>query len=213
MIIHTLIVGIVETNCYIVETDNKNAVIIDCGDEADRILQFVEEKGLTVKQIFLTHGHFDHICAVADIVLKTGAEVFVHEKDAPMLINANLSLASAVPVIKFKPVTNYNLISDGDVIALDELEFKVMHTPGHTSGGVCYICGGAIFSGDTLFAGTVGRVDLPNGSFNEILKSVAKLAALHGNYTVYSGHGNATTLDIERETNVYIKGTYDDNSF
>ena len=125
MIIHTLIVGIVETNCYIVETDNKNAVIIDCGDEADRILQFVEEKGLTVKQIFLTHGHFDHICAVADIVLKTGAEVFVHEKDAPMLINANLSLASAVPVIKFKPVANYNLISDGDVIALDELEFVI----------------------------------------------------------------------------------------
>ena len=213
MKIHTLILGEIAENCYIIEAQSKNAVIIDCGDEAERVLSFIQKNGLTVKKILLTHGHFDHMNAVSEVVKNTGAEVFIHKNDAPMLLSPNLSLAYFMPAMKFNPVLNYKTIADGDVIIQDELEFKVLHTPGHTLGGACYICENAIFSGDTLFAGTVGRTDFPGGSFEEIKKSVDRIADLEGNFDVYCGHGEATTLDIERKTNMYLKGNYDDNSF
>jgi len=213
MKIHTLILGEIQENCYIVETDNKSAVIIDCGDEAERILSFIKSNGLTAKKILITHGHFDHTGAVAQIVENTGAEVFIHKDDATMLESGTLSLASLIPTMIFYPVLIYTTVEDGEVITQDELEFKVMHTPGHTPGGACFICGNAIFSGDTLFAGTVGRIDFPMGSFEDIIKSVKKIADLEGDYRVYCGHGESTTLDTERATNVYIKGTYNDDSF
>jgi len=213
MKIHTLILGDIQENCYIIETQNKNAVIIDSGDEAERILDFVAKNGLTVKKILITHGHFDHTGAVFEIVEKTGAEVYIHLFDAQMLESGTLSLASLIPSMKFKPFLTYKAIQDGDVITQDEIYFKVIHTPGHTPGGVCYICGDTIFSGDTLFAGTVGRVDFPTGSFDDIIKSVKKLAELDGDFAVLSGHGEPTTLEVERKTNVYITGTYNDDSF
>lgn len=213
MKIHTLILGEIEENCYIVETDNKSAVIIDCGDEAERILSFIKSNGLTAKKILITHGHFDHTGAVAQIVENTGAEVFIHKDDATMLESGTLSLASLIPTMIFHPVLKYTTVEDGEVITQDELEFKVLHTPGHTPGGTCFICENAIFSGDTLFAGTVGRIDFPMGSFEDIIKSVKKIADLEGDYRVYCGHGESTTLDTERATNVYIKGTYNDDSF
>lgn len=204
MKVHTIPVGFLAENCYIIELENGNAVAVDCGDESEKILSFLNSHNLTLKKILLTHGHFDHINAVADIVKKTGAQVFIHEDDEPMLTSSRLNLSSSMPNIHFKPFDNAIKIHDGDVIKQDDIEFKVMHTKGHTKGGVCYICNDVIFSGDTLFAGDVGRTDFPGGSYPEILASVKKLAELEGNYIVYPGHGPSTTLETERKTNMYI---------
>ena len=176
-------------------------------------MNFVYEKGLTVKKILVTHGHFDHIGAISSIVAKTGAEVFVHPADASKLQSAEKSLANLVPEVKFNKVTKYTPIFDGEKIEQDELIFHVIHTPGHSKGSVCYVCQDFIFSGDTLFCRSVGRTDFPDGSLDDIKKSVKKLADLKGDYTVFCGHENSTTLDEERANNVYIKDNYNDNNF
>lgn len=203
--IYKLIVGVIQSNCYVIETENKNAVIIDAGAEADRIFALLEEKGLTLKKILLTHGHFDHIGAVAEIVQKTGAEVYIYPADASKLQSEEKSLANVIPGQKFAKVTKYTPVNDGDVIVQDELSFRAIHTPGHTKGGVCYVCLDNIFSGDTLFAGTVGRTDFADGSLEDIKTSMKKLVALEGNYNIFCGHDKSTTLDEERKNNVYMR--------
>lgn len=213
MVVYKLIVGVIHANCYIVETKNKNAVIIDPGAESHKIMDFVEEKGLSVKKILLTHGHFDHIGAVSSIAKKTGAEVYIHPADASKLQSSEKSLAYLVPEVVFKKVTKYNPIFDGEDIEQDELSFHIIHTPGHSKGSVCFVCNNFIFSGDTLFCGSVGRTDFPDGSLQEIKTSVNKLADLKGDYTVFCGHEASTTLDEERANNVYIKDNYNDNNF
>lgn len=213
MIIYKLIVGVIQSNCYIVETEKKNAVIIDPGAESHRILDFINDKGLTVKKILITHGHFDHIGAVSSIVKKTGAEVYIHPADASKLQSPEKSLANLIPNVKFNKVTKYTPVFDKDTVTQDELVFDVIHTPGHSKGSVCYVCKEFIFSGDTLFKGTVGRTDFPDGSFEDIKKSVNKLADLKGDYTVFCGHESSTTLDEERANNVYIKDNYNDTNF
>ncbi len=204
MKIKTIPVGFLDENCYIVSLNNGDAVAIDCGDEADKILEYLRGENLTLRKILLTHGHFDHINAVARIVEQTGAEVFIHEADAPMLTDAKLNLSYSIPEISFNPVNKSTTVKNNDIIKQDDLDFSVMHTKGHTQGGVCYICENVIFSGDTLFAGDVGRTDFPGGSYSEIIESVKKIAALDGDYIVYPGHGPSTTLDTERKTNFYI---------
>lgn len=213
MVIYKLIVGIIQANCYIIETEKKNAVIIDPGAEPEKIMDFVEAKGLTVKKILVTHGHFDHIGGVASIVTKNDADVYIHPADAAKLQSPEKSLATLIPDIKFNKVTKYIPIFDGEKIEQDELIFHVIYTPGHSKGSVCYVCQNFIFSGDTLFCGSVGRTDFPDGSLEEIKKSVKKLADLKGDYTVFCGHEKSTTLDEERATNVYIKDNYNDNNF
>ena len=111
-----------------------------------------------------------------------------------------------MPSFNFKPIIEATTIEDGDTIVQDELTFKVIHTPGHTKGGVCYLCGGSIFTGDTLFYGDVGRTDFPGGNYNEIINSVKRLAVLDGDYKVFPGHGMASSLERERNFNSYIKG-------
>ena len=213
MKVQVIFVGSLQTNCYVISTENNNAVIIDCGDEANKILAYTEKEGLTIKKILLTHGHYDHIGAVAEIAKKTGAEVFIHENDKPMLTSEEQSLSKFIPNSKLNVIEQVTTIDDGDIIAQDELEFKVMHTKGHTKGGVCYICEDIIFSGDTLFCGDVGRTDLPGGNYQEILESVKRLAKLEGDYKVFPGHGFTSTLEKERKTNMYIKGNIDDYNF
>ena len=213
MVVYKLIVGIIHANCYIVETEKKNAVIIDPGAESNKIMDFVEEKGLTVRKILVTHGHFDHIGAISSIVKRTGAPVYIHPADASKLQSPEKSLANLVPEVKFNKVTKYTPVFDEDDIKQDELVFHVIHTPGHSKGSVCFVCNNFIFSGDTLFCGSVGRTDFPDGSLEEIKKSVNRLADLEGDYTVFCGHEKSTTLDEERATNVYIKDNYYDNNF
>ncbi len=212
MKIKTIPVGMLEENCYIISTQNNNAVAIDCGAEAEKIMRYLENEKLTLKKILLTHGHFDHIGAVAEIVAKTNATVYIHSLDSEMLSDNTLNLALTIGA-KVKSVDEFVEIKDGDIITQDEFEFKVLHTSGHTKGGVCYICENSIFSGDTLFKGEVGRTDFPGGSFPEILASVQKIARLEGDFDVYSGHGESSTLERERNQNMYIKGNYNDTDF
>ncbi len=212
MKIHAISVGAIQTNCYVVETDLKNAVIIDCGDEAQRLLQFCRNNGLVIKKILLTHGHFDHIGAVSGIVKETDAGVFIHKNDSLMLTDGQLNLSYMISS-EFTAIDSYTEIADGSVISQDELTFKAIHTPGHTSGSVCFVCGDAIFSGDTVFQGSVGRTDFPGGSFELIKNSVDKISALEGDFNIFPGHGASTTLNIERRTNLYFGNNYNDSDF
>lgn len=213
MKIHTLMLGEMPTNCYIIESDKKNAVVIDAGSEGQRVLSFAKNQGLSIKKILLTHGHFDHVGGVEEISIATGADVLIHKEDVPMLTSENLSLAYFIPTFNFVPVSSFRIIGEGDIIILDELEFLVMHTPGHTKGGVCYICEDVIFSGDTLFKGNVGRTDFAGGSFEQIKNSVDRIADLEGDFKVYPGHGESTTLERERKSNMYVKGNNNDFNF
>ncbi len=191
-------------NCYIVTSDQGNAAVIDPGGKAEEILSYLGKNGLTAKKILLTHGHFDHIAAVWELKQATGAEIAVHELDGEMLTSPVKNLAAMFGE-DYRPVAADVLLQDGDRAVLDELVFQVIHTPGHTPGSVCFLVGETLFSGDTLFAGSIGRTDFPNGSYAQISESLKRLEALEGDYTVLSGHGEQTTLDRERNCNPYLR--------
>lgn len=204
-------VGQLAANCYIIETENKNAVAVDAGGDFERLKKYLDDNGLCLKKILLTHGHFDHIGATNQLSKEYGAEVFVHENDAKMLTDRFESLAEAAGGMPHTDVEEYTTISDGDVITQDELSFEVIHTPGHTRGGVCYRCGNSIFTGDTLFKMSMGRTDFPGGSAAQLFASLKKLDSLEGDYDIYPGHNEPTTLDYERKYNAYLKGNpYED---
>ncbi len=193
-------VGQLMTNCYIVWDENtKNAAVIDPGDDGAFIAQNLKKKGLNLQYILLTHGHFDHIGGVDELLETCGSspKVYISEKDMalPSAFGENVHLDPSVVTFWLH----------GDVITMDSISFKVMSTPGHTPGSVCLICGDVIFSGDTLFQGSCGRTDFPGGSWKEMAASLKKLYNLPGDYTVFSGHTNSTTLDWERKTNMFMQ--------
>lgn len=197
--------SICDTNSYIVASDAKNAVLIDAPDDADFILEQIEKRGLTLKKILLTHGHYDHIGAAAQLKEKTGCEVCIHTLDRQKLTDEEESRAIFHSLeINFVKCHDSAPLNDGDVIEQDELRFTVLHTPGHTQGSVCYIIGDIIFSGDTLFRETIGRTDFPGSSGVQMAASLHRLAGLEGDYTVYTGHGYPTTLDHERKHNRFM---------
>lgn len=144
MKIYRIPVGELLANCYIIETENKNAVAIDPGSDFQRIKNLLDEHELTLKKILLTHGHYDHIGAAGEAADVYGAQVYIHEEDAPMLASGTKSLADAIGAGQFNEITKFTTVTNGDVIILDELSFEVIHTPGHTRGGVCYKCGNAL---------------------------------------------------------------------
>lgn len=185
------------TNSYIVETDSKNAVLIDAPADAGFIISQLRESGLTLKKILLTHGHIDHTGAVYDLVEKTGCEVYIHSADITKLYDADLSLSNYLG-IPLKPYKDAKALSDCDIIIQDEIKFEVISTPGHTSGSVCYISGDVMFSGDTLFYRSVGRTDMVDGDSETLIKSLKRLKEIDYDYTVYSGHGAPTSLADEK---------------
>ena len=199
-----LTVGPLQTNCYIVYGKDNKAAVIDPGFCAEVIEKKLNELGLTLDKILLTHAHFDHIMAVEDL-RKCGAELYIHKEDLRMLNDPNLNhmLSAAGREIEIKKVEH--LLEDGDVIEVGGEELKVLHTPGHTQGSVCYISDEWIVSGDTLFKETVGRTDLYGGDFDTIIRSLKKLQALDKDYAVYAGHGDCTTLNYEKNNNIYMK--------
>lgn len=197
-------VGSLGTNCYIVSDDGGHAAIIDPGGDARRILSSVKASNLTVDFILLTHAHFDHIMAVEELRDATGASVCVGAGDAPMLCNAQLNLSAMVYPTQAVELTADRLLADGDTVSFGDTHLTVMETPGHTGGGVCYLGEDALFSGDTLFAGSIGRTDLPGGDMTVLRRSLVRLAALDGDYTVYPGHGEETTLSFEKAANPYL---------
>ncbi|MGB9612641.1 MAG: MBL fold metallo-hydrolase [Candidatus Margulisiibacteriota bacterium] len=189
MNIHIFIVGPLETNCYIVEDEkNREAIIIDPGDEPEKILDFLEKHPLKVREIIVTHGHFDHVGAVWQIKEKLKVKVLMHKNDLPLL-----SLTTS-------PLPD-RLLIEKDRVDLGELSFEVLHLPGHTPGSIGLYCEKekVLFSGDTLFAGTWGRTDLPYSSEKDMATSLKKLLKLPPETKVYPGHGETTTIGEEQD--------------
>ncbi len=204
MKIVTVAVGPLATNCYLILSDKNNAAVIDPGFNAPLLLQHLHSLGARVQMILLTHGHYDHMGAVRQLQQETGARLVAGKKELPMLRDAKMSLAREVfddPEYVLAPDV---LLEEGESVQLDELTFTCIETPGHTEGGVTYRVGGALFTGDTLFKESAGRTDLYGGDYGKLKASLAKLAALEGDFAVYPGHGDATTLEYERQTNSYI---------
>lgn len=193
MLIKTLTVGHLATNCYVVtDEDSLLCAVIDPGDESGTILDYLEDNKLQCKAILLTHGHFDHVGAVAAVMEETGAELYMHLNDCGEWPN------------KFDAPDGTHFYDDGDSVTVGALRFGVIATPGHTPGGVTLQCGDALFTGDTLFRDTCGRTDLEGGDTQTILRSLRRIAMLPGEYDVYPGHMEPTTLDRERRFNHYV---------
>lgn len=188
------------SNSYLVTADGKTALCIDPAQPS--ISDEAEKRGLQVKYVLLTHGHFDHVGGVSAL-RQAGAKVGCLDKEQALALGrGNLAAEFGVPVPPFS--VDFTL-KDGERTELCGISVSVLATPGHTAGSCCFLIGENLFTGDTLFAGSVGRTDFPTGDFREIEKSVKKLYALAGNYRVYTGHGEETTLEHERKFNGYIK--------
>lgn len=203
--VERLCLGPLEACCYLVYDRAKNAAVIDPGDQPDLAAARLEALGLAPKGILLTHGHFDHVGGVNRLAERFALPVYAGLGEE-RLLEAPVSLFPGLPAADERPVRWERLLGEGDRLSLGTLEFEVLATPGHTPGGVCYRCGEALFTGDTLFAGGVGRTDLPGGDGAALKRSLEKLAALEGGLTVYPGHGPATDLDRERRSNPYLRG-------
>lgn len=205
MIIKDLTVGPIMANCYIVGCEEtKAAAVIDPGDEADRILMVLAEAGLTVKAIINTHGHFDHVGANQRMKEVTGAELLIHSLDAPMLSQLSATAASWGMSSDNSPAPD-RMLADGDMVPVGNIVFTVIHTPGHTPGGISLHADNAVFVGDTLFAGSIGRTDFPGGDFGVLKASIqGKLFTLDDDVTVYPGHMGLTTIGREKRTNPFV---------
>ena len=192
--IYTLPLGDYQTNCYIVSQENNDScLVIDPGYEPEIILSFLAEKKLTVAAILLTHCHFDHVGAVKELAAETDCKVYLCPKD--------LTLPPMLTAGKLYYTHTY---AEGDRLTLAGIPVTVLETPGHTPGSVCLVMENHLFAGDTLFAGSCGRTDLPGGDSRVMRDTLRRLAALTENYKVYPGHGHGTTLDWEKKTNPYL---------
>ena len=199
MQIYTVPAGMLRANSYIVTENGTDAVLIDCGGAQP--LAFARQKGLNIRSVLLTHGHFDHIAGCAELQA-AGAQIGCAEAEKSLLTSpVNLAAEMGVRIPAFSVDFTFQ---GGDELDLCGLKFTVLATPGHTPGGVCFLCGDSLFTGDTLFCESVGRTDFPGGSTSQLRESVKKLLALPGNLTVYPGHDEPTTLEHERMFNPFV---------
>lgn len=206
MIIKRFIAGIYGANCYIITDENKKeSSIVDPGGTDTEIFEYIISGNLKVKYILLTHGHLDHIGGVEYLREKTGAKVAIHKNDAPMLLDSKLNLSGmSHNEIICRPADI--LLKDIDILNLGELKIEVLHTPGHTPGGVCFKIDNVCFTGDTLFKNSIGRIDFPGGDFETIISSINnKLFNLNNNIIIYPGHGENSTIGQEKENNPFFK--------
>ncbi len=190
------------TNTYLCVGDGGECVVVDPGLDGRSVANKLKEKGLTPSHILLTHGHFDHVFGVRDLVRETGAKVVIHTADAEMLADPYKNAAAhyfGARLEEYPSAKADLLVNDGDVVSVGSLDFSVVHTPGHTKGSVLYLCKDLMFSGDTLFSYGFGRTDLYGGSTEEMMRSLGKILALPGNPKLLPGHGNSSHLDRERD--------------
>ena len=206
MNVAVLTLGPLATNCYLVwEEDSTAALLVDCAGSARDILREAQQRGLAIRLIVNSHGHTDHIEALAGLKEATGAELAIHELDAPMLADPMLS-GAAMWGFSQESMAADRVLREGDEIAIPETDvtLSVLHTPGHTPGSICLLGEAVLFTGDCLFAGGIGRVDLPGGDERAMMASLARLAKLDAALVVYPGHGPATTIGAEAEGNPWL---------
>ncbi|NOX35238.1 MAG: MBL fold metallo-hydrolase [Deltaproteobacteria bacterium] len=206
MIIKKLEVGPIMANCYILGCKlTKEAAVIDPGDDADRILMALSKSGLKVKYLINTHGHFDHVGANKRMKEVTGAKLAIHPDDEIMLDELSSSASMFGLSAENSPPADI-LLKDGDEITFGKITLKVIHTPGHSKGGVCFYTKGHLFSGDTLFAGSIGRTDLEGGDYDTLISSIKqKLLGLDDETKVHTGHGPETTIANEKRMNPFLR--------
>lgn len=204
MILKQLVVGPFASNCYIVGSEsNKEGMIIDPGAGTKQILSNISDLGLKIRLLVLTHGHMDHVGAVKGVKEATGAELAIHADDTRFLRRLSLNTLYSLSV----PPEPERLLGDGDSIDIGDLHFTVLHTPGHSPGGICLLGNGVLFSGDTLFNAGVGRADFPGASHSQLMNSInTKLMVLPDDTVVYPGHGPHTTIGAERRNNPFLRG-------
>lgn len=206
MILETLLVGQLDVNCYILAcNDTKEAAIIDPGGHAAEILDAVKKLGLRPKYIICTHGHADHIGAVEQVKKATGAQVLIHQADAHMLTDAQKNLSAFLGEnIVLAPADR--LLKEGDRVQVGKLELKIINVPGHTPGGICILVDDIVFSGDALFARSIGRSDFPGGNHNDLINGIKeKIFTLPPDTKVYPGHGPDTTVGDEIRHNPFFR--------
>ena len=207
MIIKELVVGPLMANCFICGcSKTKEAVVIDPGGDADTILLSLADAKLKVKYIINTHGHFDHVSANGKMKDATGADILIHPLDAPMLEKLSSNAAFFGVSVENSPPCDQTL-EEGDTVSFGDVTLKVIHTPGHTPGGISLYTNGVVFVGDTLFAGSIGRTDFPGGNFNTLISSIkTKLFNMKDDIRVFSGHGPETSIGIEKRHNPFVRG-------
>lgn len=207
MIIKGMPLGPVQANCYVVGCEEtREAAVIDPGDEGERVLDVLAKHNLTAKVILNTHGHFDHVGGNAELKEATGAELIIHTLDAPMLGQLTQTARLFGLFSENSPEAD-RLVEHGDEIQVGQMAFKVIHTPGHTPGGVSFLVEDKVFVGDTLFAGSVGRTDLPGGDTQTLINSIRKqLFVLDDATEVYPGHMGMTTIGQEKRFNPFVGG-------
>ena len=208
MIIDCLSGGLVNSNVYVV-AGNGGGVIIDCGCPAEKILEAVKKHGDNIKDIILTHGHFDHVYYADSIRELAGMKIHIHKNDADFLadpVKSGLMFYHRRGADGFRPADN--LLDDGDILKFGALELKILHTPGHTPGSISVAVGNCVFTGDVLFRMSVGRTDL-GGDFNTLRRSIHELYKLPEDTVVYPGHGLTTTIGKEKKYNPFVRAAYE----
>ena len=206
MLLETLVVGPLAVNCYLIgDEESREAIVIDPGDDAQNILDTIRHGRLTVKAIVNTHAHFDHVGAVESVRQVTGAPFMLHVDEVPVLNAASASAAMwGMEVQQPKPADR--LLREGDEVRVGNLVLKVLHTPGHTPGGICLVGDKSVFVGDTLFQGSIGRTDFLGGDYGTLMASIRdKLLPLPDETMVYAGHGAATTIGEEKQFNPFVR--------
>jgi hydroxyacylglutathione hydrolase len=202
--IETLVLGPLQSNCYIVSDEiSREAMVVDPGDEPERIAVVIDTKKLKVRFIVCTHAHFDHVGGISVVKEKTGAQIVLHKDDLEIYRNAGKHAVSWGYEITRPPEPD-RLVKDGDTLSLGELRFEVLSTPGHSPGGICLLGKGVLITGDTVFAGSVGRTDLYGGDMESMKRSFARIMSLPPETAILPGHGTASTVAREKYMNFFI---------
>jgi len=203
MEIKILPLGYIGTNCYLIQSE-KAAVVIDPGFVSQGVLEFLKENGEKERAILLTHAHFDHISGVPDLKDNTEVLVYAGMDERENLLDPQVNLTERFHA-KTRGFNADRYVADGEILKVGDLEFKVFHTPGHTTGGVSYLMDGKLFSGDTLFYESVGRTDFPGGDFAVLENSIKRLYTLPDDTVVFPGHGESTTIGHEKKYNPFVR--------
>lgn len=205
MLIRRLVLGELETNCYIVWSEDGRGIIVDPADDAEQICAFIAAQNISVTAIVLTHVHFDHMLAAGEVCARLGAPLYVGKGDADALTDSNRNLSRWFsPNIRIE-LTADGYLTEGDFVSVGDTTLNVLETPGHTPGCICLYGDGVLLSGDTLFCGSIGRLDFPGGNPQKMTDSLNRLLRLPVDTVVYSGHGPETTIGREKATNPFLR--------